>query len=155
MKTSAKLFITLGIIFALVIGFFIGISVSYPKADKGLTSATITKINNYRKFLSATSEINLKNVLVSDTVQRKFLQNYFRFYYITTAKMSGDIRFSIDEANAAESFKNLHKKEIENLVAYEKTLSIARTDLMIALRATINPEKADPSKTGKFSWYWS
>jgi len=150
MKTSTKLFIAFGFTFALMVGFLIGISINYPKVDESLASGTITKLNNYKKTLDTKSEIQIKNELISDTSKLKSLQNYLKFYYMTTAKMAGDIRFSLDEANAVESFKNLHKKEIENISGYEKTLSAARTDLLIALRACQNPDKTDPVMLKEF-----
>ena len=64
--------------------------------------------------------------------------------------MAGDIRFSIDEANSAEAFKNKYIKELADLVSYEKSFAMARIDLLIALRGCLNPDKTNPLLLGEF-----
>ncbi len=144
MKTSSKLLTIFGIIFALVVGFLIGISINYPKVDESLASGTIKKIKNYKASLNTKNEIQIKNELLSDTTKLKSLQNYLKFYYLTTTKMAMDIDYSIDEVNAVESFKTLHTSDIDNLLSYEKSLVKAKSDLLIAYRASMKPDKIDP-----------
>lgn len=144
MKTSSKLFITFGIIFALVVGFLIGIAINYPKVDESLTAGTIKKIKNYKATLNTKNEIQIKNELLSDTAKLKSLQNYLKFYYLTTTKLAMDIDYSIDKVNSVESFKTLHTNDIDNLLSYKKSLLSAKSDLLIAFRACISPDKIDP-----------
>ena len=150
MKSSVKLLFVFGIIFALIIGLFIGLSFKIGKVNETEISGTIAKINNYRKAQNSITGTEIKNQLLSDTVRLKYMQNYLRFYYTTAVKMAGDIRFSIDEANAIEPFKNANNKEIADLVSYEKTFALARTDLLLALRACIYPVKTDPFLLSEF-----
>ncbi len=150
MKSSVKLLFVFGIIFALIIGLFVGLSFKIGKVSEIEISGTIAKINNYRKAQNSITGIEIKNQLLSDTVRLKYMQNYLRFYYTTGVKMAGDIRFSIDEANAVEPFKNANNKEIADLVRYEKTFALVRTDLLLALRACLYPEKTDPLLLSEF-----
>jgi hypothetical protein len=144
MKTSGKLLSVFGIIAGLIVGFFIGISVEYPKVDNNMVSGTIGKVNNYRKAQSSITEIELKNELISDTVKLKAIQQYLNFYYLTAVKMSGDIQFVISEANAVEAFKTTNQRSITNLSSYAKFLSSARTDLLLAIAVSKEPAKTDP-----------
>ena len=150
MKSSVKLLVVFGIIFAGIIGLFIGLSFKMGNVNQSEISGTIAKINTYRKSQQSVTGVEISNQLLSDTARLKSMHNYFRFYYVTTAKMAGDIRFSIDEANAAEPFKNKYSKEIADLVSYEKSLASARLDLLIALRTCLNPGKTDPLLLGEF-----
>ena len=150
MKSSVKLLFVFGIIFAGIIGLFIGLSFKLGKVNEIEVSGTIAKINNYRKTQSSITATEISNQLLSDTARLKNMQNYLRFYYATSVKMAGDIRFSIDEANADQVFKNKYIKEIGDLVSYEKSFAPARTDLLIALRACLNPEKTDPLLLSEF-----
>lgn len=144
MKTKGNLFIVVGIVFALIIGFLIGISVDYPKIDNSSVSGTIRKINNYRKAQSSISEIKIQNELASDTTKLKSVQNLLNFYYITAVKMAGDVKFAVDEANAVDAFRTSNQSQITNMTNYEHFLSSARTDLLLAISVCRNPEKTDP-----------
>jgi hypothetical protein len=149
MKSSVKLLFVFGIIFAVIIGLFIGLSFKIGNVNQSEISGTIAKIKNYRKSQQTVTGVEISNQLLSDTARLKNMQNYLRFYYATTAKMAGDIRFSIDEANASEPFKTKYIKEIADLVSYEKSLASARLDLLIALRTCSNPGKTDPLLLGE------
>ena len=150
MKSSVKLLFVFGIIFALIIGLFVGLSFKIGNINQTEISGTIAKVNNYRKAQIEATGTNISSQLLSDTLRLKNMQNYLRFHYATSAKMAGDIRFSIDEANADQGFKNKYSKEISDLVTYERSFAPARTDLLIALRACLNPGKTDPLLFGEF-----
>jgi len=150
MKSSVRLLFVFGITFSLLIGVVIGLSFKMGNANQSEVSGTIAKIKNYRKSQGSFTAAEHSNQLASDTVRLKNMQNYLRFYYATTAKMAGDIRFSIDEANADELFKNKRISEIAGLESFEKFLGSARTDLLIALRACMNPEKTNPVLFSEF-----
>jgi hypothetical protein len=149
MKSTGKLFVVFGIIFGLIIGFFIGIAFNLQKVDKSEVSGTIAKINNYKNIQEGEIQMDLKSELLSDTVKLQSMQKYFYYYYATTAKMEGDVRFAINEANAIIPFRNLYNFEITALATYCKSLSSARTDLLLALRGCLSPEKTDPLLFGE------
>jgi len=144
MKKSGKLLSAFGMIAALVIGFLIGISVNFPKVDNSKIIGTIGKIENYRKVQGAITEIELQNELTSDSAKLKSLQNYLNFYYLMAVKMADDIQFTIEESNATEAFKTANQVQITNLANYEKFLSSARIDLLLAISVCKAPEKTDP-----------
>lgn len=144
MKTSDKVLNIFSIVAALVIGFLIGLVIEYPKVDKSSVSGTIAKINNYRNTQNSTSDIEIQNELVTDTARLKSVQNYLNFFYVTAAKMAGDIQFAVKEANAIDAFKTSYQSQITNLNNYEKYLSSARTDLLLAISVCKNPKETDP-----------
>lgn len=144
MKTSGKVLNIFGIFAALVIGFLIGLVTEYPKVDKSSLSGTITKINNYRNAQESESVIEIQNELLTDTARLKSVQNYLNFFYITAARMEGEIQFAVKEANAIEAFKTTYQNQITNLNNYEKYLSSARTDLLLAISACKNLKETDP-----------
>ena len=150
MKSSLKILFVFGIIFALMVGLFVGLSMKIGDVNQNDYAGTMAKINNYKKAQSSVTGSEIENQLLSDTVRLKNMQNYLRYYYTTSVKMAGDIRFSIDQANASEAFKNKYSQEITELGSYEKSFDLARIDLLIALRACLNPEKCDPLLLSEF-----
>ena len=144
MKTKSKLFIALGVFFALAVGFFIGLSVEYPKVDNNDISGTITKIKNYRNSQSEKTDIQIQNELVSDTVKLKSVQKFLDYNYLTAVKMANDLQFAIKVTNSNDAFKASNKVQIENITNYEKYLSFARTDLLLAISTCQKPENVDP-----------
>ena len=143
MKTKSKLFIALGVFFALVVGFLIGISVDYPKVSNKDVAGTITKINNYRNSQIMKSDIQIKNELISDTTKLKTIQKILNYYYLSAVKMSADVQLTLKETNSIESFKANYKEQISKLENYEKFLSSARTDLLLAISACNKPDESD------------
>ena len=144
MKNRSKLLMVFGVVLALFVGFFIGMSVDYPKVDKGSVAGTIGKISNYRNSQNSTSEIKLQNELTSDTVKLKSVQKLLNFYYLTAVNMDMNVQFTIKEANATENFKTANQTQIANLINYEKFLSSARTDLLLAISVCQKPEATNP-----------
>ncbi len=149
MKSNGKLFVVFGIIFALIIGFVIGISVNSQKVEESFVLGTIGKINDFKKVQNGEAEMDLKNELLSDTAKLQAMQKYLYYYYALTAKMERDVRFAINEANGVIPFRNLYQFEITALANYGKSLSASRTDLLLALRACLSPEKTDPLLLGE------
>ena len=150
MKSSGQLFFVIGIIFALLIGLFIGLSLKIGKVNQSEISGTLAKINNFKRSKSSLTGIEIQDRLLSDSIRLKNMQNYLRYYYTTSVKMAGDIGFSIGEAKRAEVFKNKYMKEISGLEDYEKSFGSSRIDLLIALRACLNPQKTDPQLLSEF-----
>jgi hypothetical protein len=144
MKKSGSLFVVLGIIGALMVGFLIGISVDFPKLNNQTFSGTIGKVNNYRNTQVAEADIQLKNELVTDTAKLKMLQGYLNFYYVGALKMSFDADMAVKEAVAVVDFQNANKTLISSMESYGKYLVSARTDLMLALSACSSIADKDP-----------
>lgn len=143
MKTKSKLFIVLGVFFALVVGFLIGLSVDYPKVGDNDVAGTITKIKNYRNSQLMKSDIQIQNELTSDTVRLKAVQKLLDFYYLSAVKMANDVQLSLKVTNSTESFKKNHQEQISKLENYEKFLASARIDLLLAISACNKPDKSD------------
>ena len=144
MKKSSNLFVVLGIVAALIIGFLIGISVEYPRTNIQALSGTIGKVNNYRKIQISEADIQLKNELVTDTSKLKMLRGYFNFYYVSALKMSFNADMAVKEAVAVGAFQNANKTLIASMESYGKFLLSARTNLMLALSACSSVGDADP-----------
>lgn len=144
MKNTTKLFIALGIVASLFIGFMIGISVEYPSLEKDTISGTIGKVKNYRKTKASETDIQLQNELVSDTTKQNLLVNYLNFYYLSAVKMNGDIEYSVTVAKAIEDFKSKNETQIASLAKYGAYLSYIRSDLLLAITACQNPMETDP-----------
>lgn len=143
MKTKSKLLITMGILIALAVGFLTGLTVEYPKTDQNEVSGTITKIKNYRNSQNSKSDVQIQNELASDTVRLKSVKKTLNYYYLTAVKMANDIQFTLNAANSLEDFKNSQKEQIESLTNYEKYLSSARTDLLLAISVCEKPDESD------------
>ena len=150
MKSSGHVFVVFGIIVALMIGLFVGLSLKIGTVSQSEVSGTLTKINNFKKAQGAISGTEIHDQLLSDSVRLKNMQDYLRYYYTTSVKMAGDIRFAIDEANGVEVFKTKYSKEISDLDNYEKTFASARIDMLIALRACLTPGNTDPHLLSEF-----
>jgi hypothetical protein len=144
MKKTGNLFVVLGIIAALVVGFLIGISVDFPKLNNQTLSGTIGKVKNYRNTQVSEVDIQLKNELVTDTAKLKNLRSYFNFYYVGALKMSFDADMAVKEAVAVGPFQNANKTLIASMESYGKFLLSARSDLMLALSACSSVGDADP-----------
>ena len=144
MKKSGNLFVVLGIIAALVVGFLIGISVDFPKLNNQTLSGTIGKVKNYRNTQVSEVDIQLKNELVTDTAKLKNLRSYFNFYYVGALKMSFDADMAVKEAVAVGPFQNANKTLIASMESYGEFLLSARSDLMLALSACSSVGDTDP-----------
>ncbi len=145
MKKNSKLLIVAGMVFAMIIGYLIGILVDYPNVDKNSVAGTISKINNYRNSQLAPNEVELKNELVSDTAQLKKMRKFLSFHYYNVLKTQEEIKSALDIVNAESGFKAKNENVIKSLESYNKYLSSARTDLLLALSALTNPKETDPS----------
>jgi len=145
MKTKTRIFIALGLISAMVIGFLIGINVNYPSVNSNYTTGTIGKINNYRNIKLSDADLKIHNNLISDTARVRQIKNYYNFYYLNALQMSVIIDGAIKEANSAIKFKEKNQIIIDELARYETFLSSARTDLLLALSALNSSKDLDPS----------
>lgn len=145
MKRSKTMFIVLGIVAALIIGFIVGISVEYPRINLSTVTGTIGKVNNYRNTKATEADIELKNNLLADTVMLKSVRNFMNFYYVRSVEFGKNIDFAVTESNTNEAFKAASGKEIAALEGYGKFLNAARKNLLIASAACLSVEKTDPA----------
>ena len=76
MKSSGQLLIVFGIIFALMIGLFIGLSLKIGNVNQSGIAGTLTKINNFKKAQSSITGVEIEDQLLRDTVRLKNMQNY-------------------------------------------------------------------------------
>jgi hypothetical protein len=94
MKTQVKLFIAIGLIAALCVGFLIGISIDYPKPNQTELAGTFGKAEKFHKVQMTAKDIQLRTELVKDTVQlRKMIQGLAYFSLFTE-----DVRTNIQMA---------------------------------------------------------
>lgn len=144
MKKNTKLLIVAGMVFAMIIGYLIGTLVDYPDVNKNSVAGTISKINNYRNSQLTPNEVELKNELASDTAKLKQMRSFLSFHYYNVLKTQEEIKAALNIANAESGFKAKNENVIKSLESYNKYLSSARTDLLLALSALTNPKETNP-----------
>jgi len=148
MKISSKIIVGGVVIFSFIIGFFIGISVDYPKTDNSKMSGTIGRMINYRNVKVSENDIKLRSELQSNGAMLKGYQQYFSFHYTTTAKLFEDIEFAIQTSESVSDFKNTYPKEIEEASNYKQNLEQARKDILLALTSLQNLSEANGNNIG-------
>lgn len=144
-NTKTKFLIYIGVIFALVIGFMIGIRVDYPKIDSNYAAGTIGKIKNYRNIKLSDADLKFHNDRISDTAKVRQIKNYYNFHYLNALRLSVNIGNAIKEANLVSAFKAKNQATIDNLAEYEAFLTSARTDLLMGLSAVNTVKEIEPS----------
>jgi hypothetical protein len=143
MKSSTKILIGVMIIISLLIGFFIGITVDYPKTDNAELAGTIGKMDNYRNVKISEKDIQLRNDLLSN---ESFLKGYIQYYsvqYTACVKQCDDIDFAIKAAESIQPFKEKYTKEIDDIKLYSETLKQSREDILLALTSLQNLAQSD------------
>jgi len=66
------------------------------------------------------------------------------FYYFTAVKMSGDVKFALKEATAVSAFTAANQNQMTKMTSYDKFLTSARTDLLLAISVCRNPKETNP-----------
>jgi hypothetical protein len=133
MKSSTKVLIGVIIALGIIIGFFIGISVDYPKTDKSELAGTIGKMSNYRNVKVTDNDIQLRSDLLSNQMLLKSYRQFYTFHYTSCVKFCDDINFAIKAAENAPQFREDYTMEIENVKQFQQTLEQARKDLLLAV----------------------
>jgi len=143
MKSSKKILIGVLIIISLLIGFFIGITVDYPKTENSELAGTIGKMDNYRNVKISEKDVQLRNDLLSN---ESFLKGYLQYYsaqYTSCVKQCEDIDFAIKAAESAQPFKEKYAKEISDIKQYSEILKQSREDILLALTSLQNLAQSD------------
>jgi hypothetical protein len=132
MKSSTKILIGVLIAISFIVGFFIGITVDYPKTNKGALSGTIGRMSNYRDVKVTDKDIQLRSDLMTSEAFLKSYRQFYSFNYSSCVKLCDDIDFAIQAAEAIPQFKESYSSAIENLKEYRQTLEQSRLDLLLA-----------------------
>jgi hypothetical protein len=150
MKTSTKILIALAIVLSLLIGFFIGITVDYPKADTSELAGTIGKVNNYRNVKVTENDVQLRSELLSNKAMLTSYSQFYSFHYTSCVKLVKDIDFAIQAAEGTALFKGSYSLEIENLKQFREILDQARKDLLLALTSLQKLSESDDNDIAMF-----
>lgn len=133
MKSSTKILIGVLIAISLALGFFIGISVDYPKTNKSNLSGTIGKMSNYRNVKVTENDIELRSELLANEALLKNYRQFFSFHYTSCIKLCDNIDFAIKASEDVPQFREDYSLEIENVKQFRQTLEQARKDILLAL----------------------
>jgi len=143
MKTSTKILIVVLIALGLLVGFFIGITVDYPKTNKAELAGTIGKMNNYRNVKITENDIQLRSDLLSNNGLLKSYRSFYSFHYTSCVKLCSDLDFAVKAAENETTFREDNSMEIENLKEFRTTLEQARLDLLLAVTTLQNLSEVD------------
>jgi hypothetical protein len=143
MKSSTKILIGVIVVISLIIGFFIGISVDYPKTNKSELAGTIGKIDNYRNVKVTENDIQLRSDLLSSEAFLKSYRQYYTFHYSSCVKLCDDIDFAIKAAENIPQFKEGYTIQIENVKQFRETLEQSRKDILLAISSLQKIEEVD------------
>jgi len=115
----------------LIIGFFVGMLLDFPKTDTDELAGTIGKASKYHNVKVTEEDIQLRNDLLEDTALRSQYERYLTYYYYQAMKTSSDLETVLKNTADIEAFKD-YLPVLNNISDYLKN---ARVDLYGALRA--------------------
>lgn len=123
----------------LVIGFFVGLYVEYPKTDTSDLAGTIGKTDRYRNVRVTEADIQLRNELLEDTAMKGQYDRYLTYYYYYAVRTSYDLEqvlkatasipVSDGQVNASQEIQH-YRAVLKKLETY---LGTARVDILTAL----------------------
>jgi hypothetical protein len=135
MKKSGNLLTGILIALGLIIGFFAGVLVNWPPTDESKLSGTIGKVDNYRNVKVSENDINLRSELMNNNQMLDDFQRYYSFHYTNNVQKNEIINESLANFKKVEEFAKPIQEKIEALDHYNKFISEARKDILIALMA--------------------
>jgi hypothetical protein len=135
MKKSGKLLTGVLIVLGLIIGFFIGVLINWPPTDESRLSGTIGKVDNYRNVKVSENDINLRSELMNNKQMLSDFQRYYSFHYTNNVQKGEIITESLAGFRNVEEFAAPNQEKINALDQYNKFVSEARKDILIALMA--------------------
>lgn len=148
MKKSSKFLIGVVIVLSFILGYFLGLTIDYPKTDNSKMAGTIGRMNNYRNVKVTENDVKLRSELQSNPALLKGYQQYFAFHYSNSAKLYDDIGFAIQTSESITDFKETYSSEIEKISVYKMNLEQARLDILLALTALQKLSDADDNNIG-------
>jgi hypothetical protein len=135
MKSSTKIVIGVIIAISFILGFFIGITIDYPKTNNSELAGTIGKMSNYRNVKVTDNDIELRSELLTNDALLKNYRQFFAFHYTACVKLCDDIDFAIQSSEDIPQFREDFSMEIENVKQFRQTLEQARKDILLAITA--------------------
>jgi hypothetical protein len=133
MKRKGNLFNATLIVFSLVIGFVIGISVNFPKTNTENLKGTIGKVNKHRNVNITDEDIQLRSELTTDEQKREAYLNYYAFHYNMVAQLSALVDSAITASEATSEFAQVNPALINSLKTYSKNIEKPRSELLLAV----------------------
>lgn len=133
MKSSTKLLIGVIVVIGILLGFFIGISVDFPKSKNKELAGTIGQVNNYRNVKVSESDIQLRSDLLSNESFLKSYRQYYSFSYAECVKLCEDITFAVNASEKAPQFQKDFPQVIQDVKQYQETLEQFRKDILLAV----------------------
>jgi hypothetical protein len=135
MKSSTKIVIGVIIAISFILGFFIGITIDYPKTNNSELAGTIGKMSNYRNVKVTDNDIELRSELLTNDALLKNYRQFFAFHYTACVKLCDDIDFAIQSSEDIPQFREDFSMDIENVKQFRQTLEQARKDILLAITA--------------------
>ncbi len=135
MKKSGKILIGVIIALTFIIGYFVGVLVDFPPVEKAKLSGTIGKIDNYRNVKVSEKDINLRSELKNNNQMLGDFQRYYSFHYTNNVEKSAAIDETLESCKGVAEFTGTNQKKIDALDQYNKFITEARKDILIALMA--------------------
>jgi hypothetical protein len=147
MKKSGKILVGAIIALAFIIGYFVGVMVDFPPVEKSKLAGTIGKIDNYRNVKVSEKDINLRSELKNNNQMLGDFQRYYSFHYTNNVEKSAAIDETLESCKGIAEFTGTNQKKIDALDQYNKFITEARKDILIALMALrhLSEESADQS----------
>ncbi|MFO7722797.1 MAG: hypothetical protein R6V49_06185 [Bacteroidales bacterium] len=112
----------------LVIGFFIGLYVDYPKTDKKDLAGTIGKVDRYRNVQVTEDDIKLRNELLDDTAKRAQYERYLTYYYYYAVRTASDLQQVLNATDRITSDQK-QASNVQELLQYQAVLKKMETYL--------------------------
>ncbi|HKK09244.1 MAG TPA: hypothetical protein VJ939_00335 [Bacteroidales bacterium] len=141
MKTNKKLQTILLTVLALIIGFFAGTLINFPKTSEQDVAGTIGQVDRYRNVQITEQDLKLRNSLVDDTAKHQAFKTYLQYYYYHAIRTLKDINEVLNHVEKAEEFSKKKASPVKELKRYENFLLQRRVDVMEAMRMVANLDK--------------
>lgn len=122
-------------VFALAVGFVVGLFFESPVPDSSNLSGSVGKVDRYRNVKVTENDIKLRNELVSDTLRREQFEKYLMFYYYQALKTQNDLNLVLEKTSAVDDFDYINQSYEPALENFNVYLETAQADILRALNA--------------------
>ena len=141
MKSNKRLQTILLTVLALVIGFFAGTLINFPRISEKDVSGTIGQVDNYRNVQVTENDLKLRNSLIDDTAKQQAYRFYLQYYYYQAIRTLDDIKQALNHVEKAEKFSKSNENTVNELKRYKNFLNQRRVDVMEAMRMIASLDK--------------